>query len=189
MTNDYRSLDCPAARSPAPNGYSAFRRLVLWTPSLLPLFFRARPTAAEPVSLRKPSPLSWNEPRAIPTSLRQWDYEAWNAATSFPITREDIAIATVRAIRQLDFSFFRLRFDRLTGREKDFLFPCFAVGGTLQRSGDIAEQMGVKVNAIGPLGSTLIDKGMIHSPSHGETSLPSRFLTAFSSANSRFRES
>jgi hypothetical protein len=70
-----------------------------------------------------------------------------------------------------------------------FFFPCFAVGGTLQRSGDIAEQMGVKVNAIGPLGSTLIDKGMIHSPSHGETSLPSRFLTAFSSANSRFRES
>jgi hypothetical protein len=43
-----------------------------------------------------------------------------------------------------------------------------AVGGTLQRSGDIAEQMGVKVNAIGPLRSTLIDKGMIYSPSHGE---------------------
>ena len=28
--------------------------------------------------------------------------------------------------------------------------------------------MGVKVNAIGPLRSTLIDKGMIYSPSHGE---------------------
>jgi hypothetical protein len=122
MTNDYRSLDCPAARSPAPNGYSRFRRLVLWTPSLLPLLFRARPTPAEPVSLRRPSLQSLNEPRAIPSTLQQWDYEAGNAATSFAITREDIAIATVRAIRQLDFSFFRLRFDRLTGREKDFLF-------------------------------------------------------------------
>ena len=106
--------------------------------------------------------------QGYPYFLQQWGYEAWNAASSSPITREDIAVATVRAIRQLDDSFFRVRFDRLTRREKDFLFAMLAVGGTLQRSGDIAEQMGVKVNAIGPLRSTLIDKGMIYSPSHGE---------------------
>lgn len=106
--------------------------------------------------------------QGYPYFLQQWGYEAWNAASSSPITREDIGVATVRAIRQLDDSFFRVRFDRLTRREKDFLFAMLAVGGTLQRSGDIAEQMGVKVNAIGPLRSTLIDKGMIYSPSHGE---------------------
>jgi hypothetical protein len=110
----------------------------------------------------------FHQTRGYPYFLQQWGYEAWNASSSSPITRQDIDVATVHAIRQLDESFFRVRFDRLTRREKDFLFSMLAVGGDLQRSGEIAEQMGVKVNAIGPLRSTLIDKGMIYSPSHGE---------------------
>ncbi len=103
-----------------------------------------------------------------PYFLQQWGYEAWNIAPASPITQEDVVAATIRAIRQLDESFFRVRFDRLTKREKDFLFAMLAVGGREQRSGDIADKMGVRVNAIGPLRSTLIDKGMIYSPSHGD---------------------
>jgi hypothetical protein len=72
---------------------------------------------------------------------------------------EDIAIATVRAICQLDFSFFRLRFDRLTGREKDFFLPCFAVAGILQHSGDIAEQNGRQNKRRRPLGAARSSTG------------------------------
>ena len=37
------------------------------------------------------------------------------------------------------------------------------------RSGDIAEVLGAKVTALGPVRNKLIDKGMVWSPSHGDT--------------------
>lgn len=106
--------------------------------------------------------------QGYPYFLQQWGYEAWNVSAASPITRADIGVATERAIRQLDDSFFRVRFDRLTKREKDFLFAMLAVGGNQQRSGEIADYLGLKVSAVSPLRSGLIEKGMIYSPSYGE---------------------
>ncbi len=83
------------------------------------------------------------------------------------------------AIRQLDESFFRVRFDRLTRREREFLFAMLAVGGSHQRSGEIAGKMGVKPNAVSPLRSTLIRKGMIYSPSYGDTAFTVPFFDSF----------
>lgn len=103
-----------------------------------------------------------------PYFLQQWAYESWNIARFSPITAEDVAHATDKAIAQLDESFFRVRFDRLTKREKEYLFAMVAVGGGQQRSGDIADKLRVKVSSIGPLRSSLIAKGMIYSPSHGD---------------------
>lgn len=37
------------------------------------------------------------------------------------------------------------------------------------RSGDIAAQLGVRVESVGPRRSGLIAKGMIYSPAHGDT--------------------
>lgn len=103
-----------------------------------------------------------------PYFIQQWGYEAWNIPASSPITVNDIDAATIEAIRKLDESFFRVRFDRLTKREKDYLFAMLRVGGDQQRSGDIAEELGVKVQSVAPLRSSLIRKGMIYSPSHGD---------------------
>ena len=112
--------------------------------------------------------LIFQKTEGYPYFVQQWGYETWNVAGATPITAADVDVATVRAIRQLDESFFRVRFDRLTKREKDYLFAMVGVGGNQQRSGDIAEQLGVKVSTIAPLRSSLIAKGMIYSPSHGD---------------------
>ena len=103
-----------------------------------------------------------------PYFLQQWGYESWNVASQSPITKDDIQAASIKAVRQLDDSFFRVRFERLTKREKEFLFAMVALGGSTQRSGEIADRLGVKPSAIGPLRSALIAKGMIYSPSHGD---------------------
>jgi hypothetical protein len=103
-----------------------------------------------------------------PYFLQQWGYEVWNTAKASPISRTDVELATVQAIRQLDESFFRVRFDRLTKRERDFLFAMVNVGGGQMRSGDIADKLGIKPTSIGPLRSSLIRKGMIFSPAHGD---------------------
>lgn len=104
-----------------------------------------------------------------PYFLQQWGHEAWNIARVSPISLQAVLEATDRAIAQLDESFFRVRFDRLTKREKDFMFAMVQVGGgEAQRSGDIAERLKVKATSIGPLRSALIRKGMIYSPAHGD---------------------
>ena len=56
----------------------------------------------------------------------------------------------------------------MTKRENEFLFAMVEVGGEAQRSGDIAECLDVKATSIGPLRSSLIRKGMIYSPAHGD---------------------
>lgn len=43
------------------------------------------------------------------------------------------------------------------------------LGGGPHRSGDIAHQLGVRVNSTGPVRASLIKKGMVYSPSHGDT--------------------
>jgi hypothetical protein len=47
------------------------------------------------------------------------------------------------------------------------------------RSGDIAEKLKRKVNSLGPIRSQLISKGMIWSPSHGDTAFTVPLFDAF----------
>ena len=43
------------------------------------------------------------------------------------------------------------------------------LGPDPHRSGDIAEALGRKVTAVAPTRNTLIAKGMVYSPAHGDT--------------------
>ncbi|HEX7242629.1 MAG TPA: hypothetical protein VF263_20230, partial [Longimicrobiaceae bacterium] len=64
---------------------------------------------------------------------------------------------------------FRVRFDRLTPREQDYLRAMAELGPGPHRSGAIAEKLGTSVEKVGPLRNGLIKKGMIWSPAHGDT--------------------
>ncbi|MBI2384347.1 MAG: AAA family ATPase [Gammaproteobacteria bacterium] len=112
---------------------------------------------------------TYRQTHGYPYFLQEWGYQAWNLADSSPITIEVIRRATEESIRRLDANFFRVRFDRLTPREKDYLRALAEMGEGAQRSGDIAERLGVKVQSVAPLRNALIKKGMIYSPAHGDT--------------------
>lgn len=107
--------------------------------------------------------------RGYPYFLQEWGYQAWNLAPGSPIDAAVVERATAAAIRKLDGSFFRVRFDRLTPREKDYLRALAELGADAHRSGDVATSLGVKVQSVAPLRSGLIRKGMIYSPAHGDT--------------------
>jgi hypothetical protein len=107
--------------------------------------------------------------QGYPYFLQQWGYEAWDIAAGPTIELKDVKEATVRSIKELDQSFFRVRFDRLTPREKDYLRALAELGSGPQRSSDIADLFGVKVQSVAPLRAGLLKKGMIYSPSHGDT--------------------
>jgi len=72
-------------------------------------------------------------------------------------------------LAELDASFFRVRFDRLTPSEKRYLRAMAELGPGSHRSGNIADRLGRRVTAVAPVRSTLIAKGMIYSPAHGDT--------------------
>ena len=104
-----------------------------------------------------------------PYFLQEWGYHTWNLARTSPIELATVRAAYATVIQRLDESFFRVRFDRLTPRERDYLRAMAELGPGAHRSGDIAEMLHAGVRAVAPLRNTLIRKGMIYSPQHGDT--------------------
>ena len=114
-----------------------------------------------------------------PYFLQEWGKHSWNTAKQSPIQASDVEQASTLATEALDRSFFRVRFDRLTPREQDYLRAMASLGAGPLRSGDIAEVLGISVQSAGPLRSGLIRKGMIWSPAHGQTAFTVPMFDAF----------
>jgi hypothetical protein len=101
--------------------------------------------------------------------LQEWGKHTWDSAGRSPITLADVETASRITIGALDESFFRVRFDRLTLAEKKYLRAMAELGPGPHRSGDVAAALGRKVSQLAPIRNQLISKGMIWSPSHGDT--------------------
>lgn len=106
--------------------------------------------------------------QGYPYFIQEWGYQAWNRASVSPITLQVVQEATRNVIKRLDENFFRVRFDRLTPREKQYLRAMAHLGPGAQRTSDIADTLGVKITTLGPVRANLIKKGMIYSPAHGD---------------------
>lgn len=104
-----------------------------------------------------------------PYFLQEWGKHAWDVADRPPIDGGDAAMASTLALAELDESFFRVRFDRVTPTERRYLRAMAELGQGPHRSGDIAEVLGKSVNQAAPTRTALIRKGMIYSASHGDT--------------------
>ncbi len=103
-----------------------------------------------------------------PYFLQEWGYQAWNRANSTPISLQIIQNATSEVIQRLDENFFKVRFDRLTPSEKNYLRAMAELGSEPQRTSEVADLIGAKLSSLGPVRAKLIRKGMIYSPSHGK---------------------
>ncbi len=106
--------------------------------------------------------------KGYPYFVQEWGYQVWNAAVASPITLHVVKATTAKVIPRLDQNFFRVRFDRLTPSEKNFLRSMAHLGPGPHRTGDIADALGVKVTSVGPVRAKLIKKGMVYSPAHGD---------------------
>jgi hypothetical protein len=101
--------------------------------------------------------------------LQEWGSHTWLAAKQSPILPSVVRQASITAVAALDESFFRVRFDRLTPKEKKYLRAMAELGAGPHRSGDIAESFDAVVSSLAPTRSSLIAKGMVWSPNHGDT--------------------
>jgi len=110
----------------------------------------------------------YDKTHGYPYFLQEWGYSAWNIAEGETITEQDARTATVESIRKLDESFFRVRFDRTTPAERDYMRCLAELGEGPQRSADVATALGRRATSLGPVRDSLIKKGMIYSPEYAQ---------------------
>jgi len=103
-----------------------------------------------------------------PYFLQEWGYQAWNIADQSPIQVDDVESASTLALRRLDDGFFKVRLDRLTPKEREYVVAMAQLGKGPYRSADVADKLGEAITALGPRRSKIISKGMIYSPAHGD---------------------
>lgn len=107
--------------------------------------------------------------QGYPYFLQEWGKHTWDLATTSPITLDVVEAATKLTIAGLDESFFKVRLERTTPSERRYLRAMADLGPGPHRSGDIANQLQKTVSTQAPVRSGLIRKGIVWSPTHGDT--------------------
>lgn len=108
------------------------------------------------------------ETRGYPYYLQEWGYQAWNLAEKSPIGPDIAKAASMAALRRLDEGFFKVRYDRLTPKERDYVRAMAGLGRGPYKSSEVADALGDAQQRFGPIRASIIKKGMIYSPSYGE---------------------
>lgn len=106
--------------------------------------------------------------RGYPYFIQEWAYQVWNHADSSPITLKDINEVTPTVIVRLDEGFFRVRIDRVTATERRFMQAMALMGEGPYRTNELSKAFGTGQKTISPTRASLIKKGMIYSPEHGQ---------------------
>ena len=105
--------------------------------------------------------------QGYPFFLQEWSSKAWDNADGPEITKQDVDNAYTETIASLDDGFFRVRLDRLTPKETEFVEVMATLGDGPYAMNDIAKILGKKLSSLGPVRANTISKGMIYSTEHG----------------------
>lgn len=102
-----------------------------------------------------------------PFFLQEWASVAWNDAAGPEITTRDVDNAYTETLAVLDEGFFKVRMDRLTNAEVEFVRTMANLGEGPYAMARIAAAMGRTPSSLGPARANIISKGMIYSTDHG----------------------
>lgn len=108
-----------------------------------------------------------NQTEGYPFFLQVWGSNAWDKAERTLITLKDIKKATKQALSDLDNGFYKVRYERLTVRQQQYVLTMAKVPSLPAKSGEIAHLLKVPVKKAAPIRDELIKKGMIYSPAFG----------------------
>ncbi|WP_230483609.1 ATP-binding protein [Sphingomonas sp. Leaf21] len=105
--------------------------------------------------------------KGYPFFLQEWASVVWNNSDGPEITEEDAERSYGETLALLDDGFFKVRIDRLTKAEVQFVKAMAALGDGPYAMSDIAHTMNRTQKSLGPARSSIITKGMIYSTDHG----------------------
>lgn len=105
--------------------------------------------------------------QGYPFFLQEWASISWNNAEGPEISLDDVTLSYTETLASLDAGFFRVRIDRLTKGEVQFVKTMSELGDGPYAMADIAKAMGRTQQSLGPTRANIISKGMIYSTDHG----------------------
>ncbi len=103
-----------------------------------------------------------------PYFLQEYGRAAWEVAPGPIITSADAGASIVVGLERLDAGFFHSRWNRATPSERRMLAAMAADGEGPSASSDVARRMGIKPTSLGPYRASLISKGLVYAPEHGQ---------------------
>lgn len=112
------------------------------------------------------------ETGGYPYFVQEYGKAAWDAAddSEHVIAFHDARVAHAEALRTLDGGFFRVRWERATPKEREYLQAMAVDGDAGSSSGAVAARLAKKASALGPVRANLISKGLVYAPEHGRIS-------------------
>lgn len=105
--------------------------------------------------------------QGYPYFIQEYGSVIWNFAERSPITVENVCDAKEAVEAKLDEGFFRVRADRTTNAELQYLRAMAELGPAPQLAGDVADVLGRRSTSLGPTRARLIEKGLLWTPAHG----------------------
>lgn len=105
--------------------------------------------------------------KGYPFFLQEWASVVWNNAAGPEITFADADYSYTETLALLDDGFFKVRIDRLTKAEVQFVKTMAELGDGPYAVADIALAMKRTQKSLGPTRANIISKGMIYSTDHG----------------------
>lgn len=105
--------------------------------------------------------------KGYPFFLQEWGSVVWDKAEGPEISFADADQSYAETLALLDDGFFRVRIDRLTKAEVQFVKAMARLGDGPYAVADIAQAMGRTQKSLGPTRASIISKGMIYSTDHG----------------------
>ena len=91
-----------------------------------------------------------------PYFLQVWGFQTWEVARSSPFTKDDVVKATKRALKGLDNGFFKVRIDRLTERQLEYVIAMSIIDKLPANSTAIATILGISVKQAAPIRDEII---------------------------------
>lgn len=105
--------------------------------------------------------------RGYPFYIQEWGHQAWELAKGPSISLEEVKAVYETVIASLDEGFFKVRMDRLTRAETEFVAAMAQLGDGPYSIAEIARVMARQPSSLGPARANIINKGMIYSAEHG----------------------
>lgn len=128
----------------------------------------AKPMIEEGASIAAPALQSIvDRTQGYPFFLQEWASVLWDNAEGPEVTLADVDHSYPETIARLDEGFFKVRFDRLTRVEVQFVKAMAHLGDGPYAMADIARSMGRSQQSLGPARASILSKGMIYSADHG----------------------
>lgn len=114
-----------------------------------------------------------------PYFLPEHGSESWLEATTSPITEADTIAGGLSAQEHLDTGFYRMRWDRATKAEQDYLRAMAADGDRPSRTADVASRLGRTSKQLSTARQKLTDKGLVYAPEYGTIAFTVPGMAAF----------